>query len=190
MAITNVFEEIKEMTPSEKEILAKEDENTSNKNHLLLLPYQGEKGIHIVNSMKRYVNKILPENIKVQTVFTGKRLSGCFKTKDRTKFEHQHNIIYQVKCSAESCWDGYIGESARRIIERVKYHGGRDTKSHVLKHISEKEQVEVTKEDFKITGSHFKNNRLKRKIAEALLIKQEHPSLNVQDQSAKLKLLN
>ena len=81
------------MTPSEKEILAKEDENTSNKNHLLLLPYQGEKGIHIVNSMKRYVNKILPENIKVQTVFTGKRLSGCFKTKDRTKFEHQHNII-------------------------------------------------------------------------------------------------
>ena len=182
MAITNVFEEIKEMTPSEKEILAKEDENTSNKNHLLLLPYQGEKGIHIVNSMKRYVNKILPENIKVQTVFTGKRLSGCFKTKDRTKFEHQHNIIYQVKCSAESCWDGYIGESARRIIERVKYH--------VLKHISEKEQVEVTKEDFKITGSHFKNNRLKRKIAEALLIKQEHPSLNVQDQSAKLKLLN
>ena len=178
------------MTPSEKEILAKEDENTSNKNHLLLLPYQGEKGIHIVNSMKRYVNKILPENIKVQTVFTGKRLSGCFKTKDRTKCEHQNNIIYQVKCSAESCWDGYIGELARRIIERVKYHGERDTKSHVLKHISEKEQVEVTKEDFKITGSHFKNNRLKRKIAEALLIKQEHPSLNVQDQSAKLKLLN
>ena len=100
--ITKVFKEIKEMTPSEKEIQVKEDENTSIKNHILVLPYQGEKGIHIVNSMKSYVNKILPKNVKVQTAFTGKRLSSCFKTKDRTKFEHQHDIIYQVKCSAEN----------------------------------------------------------------------------------------
>ena len=57
------------MTPSEKEIQVKEDENTSIKNHLLLLPHQGEKGINIVNSMKRYVKKILPQNVKVQTAF-------------------------------------------------------------------------------------------------------------------------
>ena len=89
------------------------------------------------------------------------------------------------ECSAEKYSDDCIGESARHAIERVKDHGGRDTKSH-----AEKEHVEVTQEDFKIISSHFKNNRLKRKIAEALLIKQEHPSLNVQDQSAKLKLLD
>ena len=165
------------MTPSEREIQVKEDENTSIKNHLLVLPYQGEKGINILYSLKRYVNKILPENVKVQTAFIGKRLSSCFKRKDRTKFEHQHNIIYQLKRSAENCLDDYIGESARRIIERVKDHGGRDTKSHVLKHSSEKEHVEVTQEDFKIIGSHFKNNRLKRKIAEALLIKYRNAPL-------------
>ena len=140
--------------------------------------------------MKRYVNKILPKNIKVQTAFTGKWLSSCFKTKDGTKFEHQHDIIYQVKCSVENCSDDYIGESARRIIERVKDHSGRDTKSHVLKHSSEKEHVEVTQEDFKIIGSNFKNNRLKRKITEALLIQQKCPYLNVQDQSVELKVLN
>ena len=67
----------------------KEDENTSIKNHILVLPYQGEKGIHIVNSMKSYVNKILPKNVKVQTAFTGKRLSSCFKTKDGIKFEQR-----------------------------------------------------------------------------------------------------
>ena len=157
---------------------------------MLVLPYRGQKGINIVNSRARYIKKILPENVKVQTAFTGKRLSSCFKTKDRTKFEHQHDIIYQVKCSSENCSDDYIGESTRCIIERVKCHGGRDTKSHVLKHSSEKEHVEVPQEDFKIIGSHFKNNRLKRKIAEALLMKHEHPSLNVQDQSIELKLLN
>ena len=95
-----------------------------------------------------------------------------------------------MKGSAGNCSDYYIGESARRITERVKDHGGRDTKSHVLKHSSEKEHAEVTQEGFKIIGSNFKNNRLKRKIAEALLIKQKRPSLNVQVQSVKLKLLN
>ena len=178
------------MTPSGKEIQVREDENTSIKYNLLALPYQREKGIHIVNSMERCVNKILPEHVKVQTAFTRKGLSSCFKTKDRTKFEHQHDIIYQMKCSAENCSDDYIRESARRIIERVKDHGGRDTKSHVLKHSSEKEHVEVTQDHFEVIGSHFKNSRLKRKIAEALLINQKRPSLNVQNQSVELKLLN
>ena len=45
------------MIPSEKEIQVKEDENTWTKNHILVLSYQGEKGIHIVNSMKKYVKK-------------------------------------------------------------------------------------------------------------------------------------
>ena len=82
--------------------------------------------------------------VKVQTALTGKRLSSCFKTKDRTKFEHQHNIIYQVKCSVENCPDDYIGELAMRIIEIVKDHGGKDMKLHVLKQSRDEEHAEVT----------------------------------------------
>ena len=121
-----------------------EDKSTSIINRLLVLPYRGEKGIYIVDSIKIYVNKILAENVKVQTAFSGKRLSSCFKTKDRSKFEHQHDIIYQEKCSVENCSDDYIGESLRRIIKRVKDHAGRDTKSYVLKRSSEKEHAGVT----------------------------------------------
>ena len=84
--------------------------------------------------MKRHVNKILPENVKVKRTYTGKRLSGCFKTKDRTKFEHQHHIIYQLKCSAENCPHDHIGESARRAIESAKDHGGKDT-NHMSQNI-------------------------------------------------------
>ena len=76
-----------------------------------------------------------------------------------------------MNCSAENCSDDYIGEPVSCIIERVKDHSRRDTKSHVLKHSSEKEQVEVTQEGFKIIGSNFKRNRLKKKIVDALLIK-------------------
>ena len=110
--------------------------------------------------MKKCVNKILPENIKAQTGFTAKRFSTCFKTNDRTKFEHQHNVIISgEKCSAENCPDNYVGKSERCIIERVKDHSLRDIKSHVLKHSSEKEHEEVMQENFKIIGIHFKSNR-------------------------------
>ena len=47
-----------------------------------------EKGIQLVNSIKRYVNKILPEHVKAQTSFNGKRFRRCFKIKDKTKFEN------------------------------------------------------------------------------------------------------
>ena len=186
--ITKVFKEIKEMTPSEKKIQIKEDENTSIKNHLLVLPYQGEKGINIVNSMKRYVNKTLPENVKAHTAFTGKWLSSCFKTKDRTKFEHQHDITYQMKCSAENCSDDYNGESARCTIKRVKDHRERDAKSHVLKHGSEKEHVEVTQENIKIIGSHFKN-KTQKEDCWGIISKAGTPLFECPNQSVEQKLL-
>ena len=90
-----------------------EDKNRSVTNRFLDLPYKGEKEIHIVDSIKIYVNKVLTENVKVQTAFPGIWLSISFKTKD---------IIYQEKCSAENCSNDYIGVSLRRAIERVKDH--------------------------------------------------------------------
>ena len=146
--------------------------------------------MHIINSMKKDVNKILPENVKVRTAYTGKRLSTCFKTKDETKFEHKHDLIYHVKCPTENCKEDYVGEVARRLGERIIDHAGRDTKSHMFKHGITQQHKEVTKSDFEIIGNHFSNNWYKRKIAEALLIKEKRPSLNVQEQSIDLKLLN
>ena len=49
--------------------------------------------------------------------------------------------------------------------------------------------MEVTHKYFKII-SHFNNNRLKRKVTDAFLIKQELSSLNVQDQSVEQELLH
>ena len=128
--------------------------------------------------------------LKYEKLLLQKRLISCFNTKDRIKFEHQHDITYQVECSAENCFDDYIGESTKFTIERLKDHGERDTKPHVLKHSSGEEHVEITQEDFKIVGSYFKNSKLKSNQTNSLLIKQERFSLNVQDQSAELKLLN
>ena len=57
-----------------------------------------------------------------------------------------------MKCSTEDCSDGYTGKSARRIIERVIDHGGRDTKSHVLKYSSENEHLELHRKTLKLSA--------------------------------------
>ena len=84
---------------------------------MLLLPYQGDKDINLTKMLKRNLDKHLPNNVKMQVTFTGQKLSTQFNVKDRTKFEHKHDVIYFRKCSRKDCTDNYLGESPRRISE-------------------------------------------------------------------------
>ena len=140
--------------------------------------------------MRKRVNNKLPKDVKIKTCYTGKRSSSFFQTKDKTRKEHEHDLVYHAKCPNEECTDDYIGEIARRIAERVKDHRGRDHSSHLFKHSLEKDHTEVELNDFKIIARNYKNNNRKRKVSEALLIKRYRPTLNKQDQSIPLKLLN
>ena len=49
----------------------------------------------------------------------------------------------------------YIGESGRRIAERIKYHNGRDHKSHILKHSLETGHEHVISSDFSIISKNL-----------------------------------
>ena len=129
---------------------------SKHKSHLLLLPYQGEKGLHLIKLLKRNLKSLLHSTVKANIGFTGKKLSTCFQIKDQTKFEHKHDIIYLATCPEDNRSESYIGERGRRISKRIIYHNGRDQKSPIFKHSSEK--------CFKIIGNGFKNNSFKRKI--------------------------
>ena len=63
-----------------------------------------------------------------------------------------------------------LGESAKRISERIIDHGGRDLKSNLFRHAVVNEHCNASYDDFKIIGSGFKNNTFKRKVAKALLV--------------------
>ena len=67
-----------------------------------MLPYQRDKGSNLLKSMKRYVSKLLPEHMKLEITFTGKKLNSCFSIKDKTKLEHQHDLVCYVKCTEPS----------------------------------------------------------------------------------------
>ena len=65
----------------------------------------------------------------------------------------------------------------------------RDKNSHILKHSREEGQNHVWDKDFQVLGNNY-CSALKRKISEALMIKQLKPSLNVKEQSIRLHFYN
>ena len=111
--------------------------------------------------MKRYVSKLLPEHMKLEITFTGKKLNSCFLFKDKTRFEHQHDLVYYVNCTVPSCRDNYVGETGCRIIERIKDHSSRDHASHMVKHNIETFHPDVNTANFKIIDMNFSNNKKK-----------------------------
>ena len=66
--------------------------DAAGKNNCLLLPYKGERGEHLIKSMKRIILKLLPPEIKTEEAYTGKKSSTCFNVKDQSKFDHQHDV--------------------------------------------------------------------------------------------------
>ena len=77
--------------------------------------------------MKKTVHKMLPKT--AQIAYTSRKLSTCFQIEDKSKFDHQHDLVYHAKSPSELCDKNYIGESDRCIAERVKDHNG-ETISH------------------------------------------------------------
>ena len=56
---------------------------------ILLLPYKGEKGEHLIKSMKRRTSLLLPPEIKTPVFYTGQKVSTCFTVRDQSKLDHQ-----------------------------------------------------------------------------------------------------
>ena len=94
-----------------------EEQNNNVKKHLLVLPYKGSDAIHIISSMRKQVNRALPDDVKIMVSYTGKKLSTRFNMKDKTSFNHEHDIVYYANCPEESCRHGYLGESDKRVLE-------------------------------------------------------------------------
>ena len=102
-----------------------DSENNNIRKPIVILLYAGEKGCILIKSLKKNLQRVLPVNIQTRIVYTGTRLSSQLRNiKDPTPSEEQHDIVYRSFCSAENCNENYIGESARRLDERMKDHNG------------------------------------------------------------------
>ena len=76
------------------------------------------------------------------------------------------------------------------MSERVLDHVGRDPNSYLFKHSVKSAHPVSDMSSYKIIEKGYRSNIRKRKVAEALLIKQMKPTLNKQDNLVELKLFN
>ena len=166
-----------------------DNETDDVKNVHLSLPYAGKHGEKLINKMRKNLDSALPITVKPIITFNSNKLGSNFNIKDQTKFEHNNNLVYMCTCPYKNCNASYIGETKKRINERIIDHNKRDKKSHVLKHSRKEKHRHVWVQDFTILSKNYKSN-IKRKISEALFIKSNKPCLNVQEKSFPLKLFN
>ena len=72
------------------------------------------------------------------TLALSKKLGSYFNIKDFTKLEHQHDLTYFTQCAHVNCDETYLGETARRLQERVLSFARKDRKSNMVKHSMDK----------------------------------------------------
>ena len=103
--------------------------------HSLLLTFVGPKGTTIVNNFNKTLKSVLPSNVKTRITYTDQKLNCRFQIKEKINEKHKHDLIYYTKCPEASCTEDYLGETGRRIIERVADYAGKYKQSHLLKHV-------------------------------------------------------
>ena len=185
--VNNIIQQELSKSLKQQDVITDTQENC--KNLKLILPYAGKQGTQLTSKMKKQLKKVLPDNVKTMVTYQSKKLASKFPVKDKIDFQHQNNVVYYGKCPNPNCKDDYIGETDRRVIERVIDHNKRDKKSHMLKHSRVKLHTHGWEHDFKLLGNIYQSN-IKRKISESLFIRQLKSSPNKQDKSIRFNSYN
>ena len=190
--VKSLLKKSREKSSSESnntEAIPEETSEDPNEQKLLMMkvPYAGKTGENLVESLKKTLKRNLPSNIACRIVQTGTKLSTRFNIKDAVDKKHLSNFIYRRKCTNKKCKDSYVGETGRRRTIRTGEHGGKDKNSWIFKHSTKTRHPRAKDQDFEILATNYADRR-KRKLAEAMFIRDLKPTLNKQKESFKLAL--
>ena len=120
-------------------------------------------------------------------VYKGTEIASFFSAKGKTDVLHCSNVVYYYKGSGGEQRDDYTGRTKCRLGKRIQQHQRDDEESAIFQNFNEKNIDPTDPTDFIILGKNY-TNRVKRRIAESLFIKETKPKLNVQKNAYQLKL--
>ena len=153
----------------------------------ITLPYKGKEGECIVRKFRSTLDRALHHlPVKPQIVYTGTQVSSFFRVKDRVPLEHQSDLVYRFR-HAEAT--RYVGETNVRHGQRNHEHLSTDKNSAIYKFLRSDEGIPADKDNFEILETGL-TNKITRKLAESLYIKEYNPDLNLRARSFKLLLFN
>jgi hypothetical protein len=132
--------------------------------------YSGLKSEIFMSKLKKLFCKQYNENMRMITYFkSSSNLASIFKHTYKFPGEHTNPGVYQISC--HDCDRKYVGETFRSIKIRAKEHFsyiGKTGGSAISQHV-EQTAHRVNFEETRMVYSQ--SNLIKRKIAEALIIK-------------------
>ena len=165
-----------------------ETEEDNNKPMIILkIPFRGDMGQTLVKRLDTSLNQTLQDSLKYRIVHTGSKISRHFSLKDKVSDHHLSNIIYRYQCLNKRCTEGYVGETGRRKANRSGEHAGKDKQSEIFLHTNKTKHPRAKVDGFKILATNYPN-KIKRKLAEAMFIRDLKPTLNRKKDSFKLHL--
>ena len=158
-----------------------DNDEKMDKQPFMILPYAGSKGEKIIKKLQRR----MPKKIKPKIIYNGTKLSSQFSVKDKIEILHCSNIVYYYKGSNNN--NDYTGETKCRLGKRIREHQGGDKESAIVKNFQGKDIDPPLSTEFSILARNY-SNRMKRKIAESLFVKEKKSTLNIQKDTYKLQL--
>ena len=149
--------------------------STHENNFIVKIPYIGKYSENLRKRIYRLFNECNISNTKL--VFTTNRLQSLFRIKQIDSKFLTPKLVYEFTCSDDQSIS-YIGEPSRQLIRRIEEHCS-DTASAIKNHLHVCSTCSID------TKSHFKiltrsNTAFELSIKEAILIKQNKPTLNTQ----------
>ena len=165
------------------------EQNKEDKENIFFikLPYIGNHSDAVQNKIKE-LSAQLCKGINIKLVFTTKKISSFFSTKDVNPSVLRSRVVYHFTCA--SCNASYVGQTTRHFNVRVNEHlNKKSNPSGVFKHLGENSgcRQACDKSCFKVIDSDQSSFRLQ--IKEAIHNEWLKPTINKQKQLLKLGIL-
>ena len=161
----------------------KDDENIS----YMKLPYIGDYSRTVQNKILTLCSKLC-KNTNIKLVFTSKKISSYFSSKDKMPSDLRARVVYKFSCAG--CNACYVGQTTRYFDTRVHEHLHKQSQpSSVFKHLAANAQCKeaCNTSCFEVIDTDTSSFRLE--VKEAIHNEWLKPSINKQKQLLKLSIL-
>ena len=189
--LNNVLKKYQAGSQNERAINTQDGGSTdSGSVYFVKSPYIGAKADFIKRRISRLVDKYCHNKIKIKLIFTTCKVGAYFSPKDAVPKMLMSNVIYKFDCA--SCSACYIGETERHYFRLMQEHLGLikgASPTAVTKHLAASANCKANNAASSFSIIDNEASMFKRRLMEALYIRDFDPIINRQIKSYKLQLI-
>ena len=147
-----------------------------------------EKRLNVIIS-EHVKGRVEESQVKLRVYYQSKKLVNMLKHQTKRQISDEHHVVYQYQYPHSSCnGANYIGFTTCTLMQRCQQHVSNGAiKQHLLSHPQVNKGYKSILQNMKIITRFQKQKDLE--LAEAIIIKNQQPPLNKQDQGLTRRLI-